>query len=87
MRSASDAAADGVWYGWVTVATMTAPICDPVIPAAFSASPDAAAAMSTTVSSGAANRRVMMPVRSRIHWSVESMCSQISSLVTTRSGR
>ena len=54
IRSASDAAADGVWYGCVTVATMTAPIWEPVTPAALSASPAAAADMSTTVSSGAA---------------------------------
>ena len=45
------------------------------------------AAMSTTDSSCAAKRRSMMPERSRIHSSEESMRSQISALVTTRSGR
>ena len=43
--------------------------------------------MSTTPSSAAAKWRVMMPDRSRIHSSEESMCSQISALVTTRDGR
>src|SRR5665647_773814 len=86
IRSATIGAAPGVWYGWVTVATMTVLICEAVRPADRSASFAAADAMSTTVSSGAAKRRVMMPERSRIHWSEESMCSQISSLVTTRSG-
>jgi hypothetical protein len=56
-------------------------------PAISRALSDACSAMSTTVSSGAANRRSMMPERCWIHSSEESMCRQISSLVTTRSGR
>ena len=43
--------------------------------------------MSMRVSSGAAKRRVRIPERLWIHSSVESSTSQISSLVTTRSGR
>ncbi len=48
---------------------------------------EAASAISITDSPSPAQPRVMMPERSRIHWSLESMCSQISSLVTTRRGR
>ncbi len=48
---------------------------------------EAASAISITDSPSPAQPRVMMPERSRIHWSEESMCSQISSLVTTRRGR
>ena len=51
---------------------------------AFSA---AAAAMVATVSSSPAQRRSVIPERSRIHSSDESMVWQISSLVTTREGR
>jgi len=66
---------------------MTAPTSAGVIPAWATAFPAAASDMSMTDSSGAAQRRDSMPVRSRIHWSEESMRSQISSLVTTREGR
>jgi hypothetical protein len=85
--AATSTAADGVWYGCVTVASMTMPICSGSMPDWASALRAAATARSTTDSSGAAQRRSMMPDRSRIHSSVESMRSQISSLVTTRSGR
>ncbi len=57
------------------------------MPAWAIALPAAATLMSMTDSSGAAKRRLSMPVRSRIHSSEESMRSQISSLVTTRDGR
>ena len=66
---------------------MTAPTCSGRMPAWAIALPAAATLMSMTVSSGAAQRRVSMPERSRIHSSEESMRSQISSLVTTRDGR
>ena len=80
MRSATSAAADGVWNGCVTVASSTMSIDS-------GAMPDAASAMSATVSSAAAKRRSTMPVRSRIHSSDESMRGASSSLVTTRAGR
>ncbi len=86
-RWATSAAADGVCNGWVTVASMTQPTWSASMPALASALPAAATDMSTTDSSGAAKRRVTMPDRSRIHSSVESMRSQISSLVTMRAGR
>ncbi len=57
------------------------------MPAWAIALPPEATDMLTTDSSGPAQRRSMMPVRSRIHSSVESICSQISALVTTRWGR
>jgi hypothetical protein len=43
--------------------------------------------MSISDSPSAAYRRVRMPERVWIHSSLESSTSQISSLVTTRSGR
>ncbi len=43
--------------------------------------------MSGTDSPAAAYPRVTMPERDWIHSGVESMCSQISALVTTRAGR
>ena len=57
-----------------------------VSPARSIATRAAASAMSVTVSSAAAKRRLTMPERSRIHSSEESMVWQISSLVTTRVG-
>ena len=86
-RSARIGAAPGVWYGWVTVATMTASICPASSPAIARASRVACSDMSTTVSSGAAKRRLMIPERSRIHSSEESILSMTSELGTTRSGR
>ena len=47
----------------------------------------AAVAMNGRVSSASAQPRLTIPVRVRIHSSVESICSQISSLVTIRRGR
>ena len=86
-RSATAAAADGVCSGWVTVASSTALTCSGRMPAWAIALPAAATLMSMTLSSGAAQRRLSMPERSRIHSSEESMRSQISALVTTRDGR
>ena len=80
-------AAAGVWYGWVTVETITAPTCDASSPARSSAWRARRSAMSTTDSSGAARKREMMPERSWIHWSEESIGPMISSFITTRSGR
>ena len=57
------------------------------MPACAIALPAAATDMSTTLSSGAAQWRLSMPERSRIHSSEESIRSQISALVTTRDGR
>ena len=54
MRSATSAAADGVWYGCVTVATMTMPTWSGEMPALASAAVAASLAMSTTLSSWAA---------------------------------
>ena len=55
-------------------------------PLAASALPPAATAMSTTVSSGPANRRLAMPTRLRIHSSLVSIRAARSSLVTTFAG-
>ncbi len=67
---------------------MTVSICAPLSPAASSAFEAAATDMSTIVSSGCAlaKRRSLIPERDWIHSSLESICSQISALVTTRSG-
>jgi hypothetical protein len=66
---------------------MTVSICETSIPAAAIASRAAASDIETTVSSGPAQRRDLMPERSWIHSSDESMASTISALGTTRSGR
>ncbi len=58
-----------------------------VSPEAASALAPAAAPMSTTVSSAAAMRRLTMPVRSRIHWSLVSTIVSSSLLGITRTGR
>jgi hypothetical protein len=86
-RVATSGPAAGIGFVTVHEATMTAPICSGAIPAAAIALPPAATDMSWIVSPGAAKCRVAMPDRVRIHSSVESMCSQISSLVTRRAGR
>ena len=52
-----------------------------------SASWEASTDMSTTDSSLAAKRRLLMPERSWIHWSEESIASTSSAFITTRSGR
>ena len=66
---------------------MTASIWPASRPAISKASRVACSAMSTTDSSGAAKRRLMMPDRSRIHSSEELIFSITSELGTTRSGR
>jgi hypothetical protein len=63
------------------------PIASGATPAFASAWVAAASAMSATDSSAAANRRSMMPVRSRIHSSEELIGPAITSLVTIRAGR
>jgi hypothetical protein len=57
------------------------------MPASARAALDAHTDMLTTVSSGSAIRRDVMPERVRIHSSLESMRSTISELGTARRGR
>ena len=61
--------------------------CDAVMPACTSAALAASTAMSMMSTSSGAQRRCLMPVRSWIHSSEESMRGASSSLVTRRSGR
>jgi hypothetical protein len=56
-------------------------------PASPSALPAAAAAMSTRVSPGPANPRLVMPDRVTIHSSVDPIGPATSSLPTERDGR
>ena len=77
----------GVCSRWVTVATMTQSICRASMPACSSAAREAATDIICTVSSGAAQRRCLMPERCWIHSSLESMASMTSELGTTREGR
>jgi len=86
-RSAICGAEAGVCWVWVEVATITSPMSAAETPAAARASSAARVPMSSTVSSSRAKRRDRMPDRDWIHSSLESRTSQISSLVTTRSGR
>jgi hypothetical protein len=86
-RVATCGAEAGVCSGCVEVATMTHPSWSAVTPATASARSAAAVAMSMRLSSGPAKRRALIPDRVWIHSSEESSTSQISSLVTTRSGR
>ena len=57
------------------------------IPDRSSACREAATAITWTVSSGVAQRRLAMPERCRIHSSLESIASTTSLLGTTRLGR
>lgn len=66
---------------------MTPPMSSAEIPASAMALPAATTDISATVSSGLAQCRVAMPERERIHSSLESMFSRITSLGTTRVGR
>ncbi len=68
------------------VATTTRSMSAAISPEPASAFSAAAAAMSATVSSPAAMRRVAMPTRSRIHSSLVSTICARSSLVSTRDG-
>ena len=72
-RCATVAAVFGIWTSGVQVATMTRSMSPGDRPLAASAFPPAAVAMSATVSSGAAIRRLAMPTRLRIHSSLVSM--------------
>ncbi len=85
-RLATAAAAFGIGASVLQVATMTRSMSDGLTPLPAIALPAAATAMSPTVSSGPAIRRLMMPTRLRIHSSLVSMTSARSSLVTTLSG-
>ncbi len=69
------------------VATTTAPTCSGSMPLAARALRPEAIAIARTDSSAFAKRRFLMPERDWIHSSVESIVSQISALLTTRSGR
>ena len=85
-RVATVAAVLGMGASGVQVATMTRSMSAGDRPLAASAFPPAATAMSASVSSGPAIRRLTMPTRLRIHSSLVSTCWAISSLVTTRAG-
>lgn len=71
----------------VALVTITRSTASADSPLAASALPPAAMAISTSVSSGAAQRRSAMPTRVRIHSSVVSIVWDSSSLVTRRRGR
>ena len=83
--AATRAATFGLRSTDVQVATATRSMSAAVRPEPASALPAAAAAMSATVSLSAM-RRVAMPTRSRIHWSLVSTIWARSSLVSTRAG-
>src|SRR6266568_3519021 len=80
------AAVLGIWTSPVQVATITRSMSAADSPLAASALPPAATAMSATVSSGPAIRRLTIPTRLRIHSSVVSTLAVRSSLVTTLAG-
>ena len=69
----------GVWSMWLTVATITQSICSGATPALSSASREASTLIIWMVSSGAAQRRVLMPERCWIHSSLESIASTTSA--------
>ena len=77
----------GVCSGWVEVATMTHPTWSALTPDAASARSAAAVDMPISVSPSPGEATVLIPERVWIHSSEESRTSQISSFVTTRSGR
>ena len=83
---ATVAAVFGICASGVQVATITRSMSSGDRPLAASALPPAATAMSATVSSGPAIRRLAMPTRLRIHSSVVSTVAASSSLVTTLAG-
>ena len=87
-RLASCGAAAGTGSGIVQVATSTKSMASAVTPLLAIALLAAASAMSTTVSSGSAQRRSWMPTRVRIHSSsVSTPRSMRSWLVRTLPGR
>ena len=77
----------GVWSMWLTVATITQSICSGATPALSSAPRAASTLIIWMVSSGAAQRRVLMPDRCWIHSSLESIASTTSAFGTMREGR
>ena len=86
-RSVSSAAIDGVCTVLLMVETITAPSCEPSMPARSMASFAAVSARSTASLPSETRARVMMPVRCRIHSSEESMGPTSSSFGTRRSPR
>lgn len=87
MRSATIAETDGVCFGLLIVATMTTSIWSGVRPDFAIASAAASVDSSMTVVSSTARVRVMIPVRWRIHSSLESIASMRSELGTAISPR
>src|SRR6516164_8980997 len=85
-RCATTAAVFGIELSVLQVATMTRSMSAGDRPLPASALPAAATAMSPTVSSGPAYRRLTMPTRLRIHSSLVSIRAARSSLVTTLPG-
>ena len=85
-RCATTAETFGIDASVLQVATMTRSMSPGDRPLAASALPPAAQAMSATLSSGAAIRRLAMPTRDLIHSSLVSMVWASSSLVTDRAG-
>ncbi len=85
-RCATTAEALGIGASVLQVATMTRSMSPGDRPLPASALPPASTAMSATVSSGPAYRRLMMPTRLRIHSSLVSTWAARSSLVTTLPG-
>lgn len=69
------------------MATTTQPIWAGAMPESASASLAAFVDIIRIVSSSEAQRRSLIPERVWIHSSLESICSRISALVTTRRGR
>ena len=85
-RLATEAAVFGICASGVQVATITRSMSAGDRPLPARALPPACTAMSATVSSGPAIRRLAMPTRLRIHSSLVSTVSASSSLVTTLAG-
>src|SRR5579862_5615982 len=85
-RDATTADVFGIATSVLQVATMTRSMSPGDRPLAASALPPATTAMSATLSSGPAYRRLIMPTRLRIHSSLVSTRAARSSLVTTLPG-
>ena len=85
-RCATIAETFGIGASALQVATMTRLMSPGDSPLPASALPPATNAMSATLSSGPANRRLTMPTRLRIHSSSVSTWAARSSLVTTLPG-
>ena len=85
-RYATTAEVFGIDDSALQVATMTRLMSAGDRPLPASALPPATTAMSVTLSSGPAKRRLTMPTRLRIHSSLVSTRAARSSLVTTFAG-